>query len=256
MASNMQAVAKRMGKNVRRILIGLLLTGWTAGWGMVSLVGWAASSPAILYAGVSMMAAGLLGSGAAYTVGRRRLQAQARTSLIARAELEQLQLSDGMEARLHLFDDAWLQLESALSDPSLPHADRSAEVTAELNRAQGELFQIAQRQAVVAKELAQLGLYASSDLVEASKGDKRAELERLDAGAEELVKETRALASTAEQVRALASGRSSEAAGRLKDAVSQFNLTLSAYKEVEAETKALQDGVRRAAAKAQQSQQT
>ncbi|MEO1338668.1 MAG: hypothetical protein AAFV29_23695, partial [Myxococcota bacterium] len=47
--------------------------------------------------------------------------------------------------------------------------------------------------------------------------------------------ETRALATAANEVRLLASGQGKEATERLKSAVSQFNLTLSAYREVEDE---------------------
>ncbi len=234
MANNLQALTQRVGRNVRRIVTALLVAGWTAGWGMVTLVGWAASSSSIFYAGVSMMAAGLLGYGTSYAVGRRRLSARAETSLIARAELEQLTISDSMAARLHLFDDAMLQLQPALNDPSLPHADQSVELLAKVSSAQDELFTLARRHATLLQELQNLALYSSSDLLEQSRGDKQAELTRVEEDAEALVRETRKLATTAEQVRTIASSRATEATERLKDAVSQFDLTLSAYREVDA----------------------
>lgn len=235
MATNLSTLAQRMGRNLRRIVTVVLLGGWTAGWGMVALVGWAAYSPTIMNAGLTMIAAGLLGYGGAYVIGRRRLKALAEHSLSARAELNALSLSGGMAARLHLFDDAWIQLQTALSDPSLPHADRSAEVTAELSEAQTQLFKMVERHSALEQEINGLDRYAPSELIETTREQKRAERERLERDAEALVRETRTLATTADEVRALASVRSEATTERLKDAVKQFNLTLAAYREVEDE---------------------
>lgn len=211
------------------------------------MVGWAANSAGILNAGLFMIASGWLGFGASTLIGRRRLRARAESSLIARAELRRLELTDGMAARLHLFDDAWSKLQASLTDPSLPGAEVSAQVAA----VQDELFRLAERHATVSRELSQLGLYSASDMIETTRQDKRAELARLEAEAEELVRETRALAATADQVRALASGRATEATDALKDAVSQFNLTLAAYREVEAHTRAKTSAARASQAQSQ-----
>ena len=255
MATKLPVVAQKLGRNIRRIVAGLLLTGWTAGWGLVTVVGWAASSGGIFYTGLTMMAAGLLGAGTSYAVSRRRLQARAQTSLIARADLKQLALEDSMATRLHVFDDAWQTMQPSLNDPSLPHADRSAEVIAELSAAQDQLFALAERHSALRRELGQLSLYGASDLVETSRSAKQAELTRVEGEAEALVGETQKLAATAEQVRALSAGRAGEATERLKEAVSQFDITLSAYREVEG---ALQDPSEKAkalAAKAQRQSQ-
>ena len=232
-AQNVQSMTKRVGRNVRRVVVGLLLSGWTAGWGLVSVVGWAADISLLLYGGLTMVAGGMLGVGGAYMAGQRRLKGRAQTSLIARADLHQLMLTDGMATRLHLFDDAWVKLQASLDDPSLPHADRSAEVTAEIEDAQGTLFELARRHAVIRQELKQLGRYASSDLLEATRGEKQAELDRIEADADSLVRETKTLAQTADQVRALATGGTTETTTRLRDAVAQFNHTLAAYREIE-----------------------
>ena len=234
MATDAKALARKAGKNIRRIAIAGFLASWTTGWGLISLVGWAARSPAILYTGFGMLAGGWAISTLVWAASRRRLHARAQRSLIARADLRGVALTDGMSARLHVFDDAYQQLQSALNDPSLPHADRSAEVTAELTGAQDELYRLVERYAVVKQEMGELGQYASTELVLQTRDEKQVELTRIDHEAEELVKQTRALAATAEQVRALASSRSSETSERLKAAIDQFNLTLAAYREVEA----------------------
>ena len=243
-SNNLQTTAQQVGRNLRSVVTALLLTGWTAGWGMVALVGWAASSAGIMYAGLTMIGAGLVGFFGGRTIARRRLQARAQASLIARAELHRLALNDSMAARLHLFDDAWIQLQASLDDPSLPHADRSAEVAAELAGAQDELFQLVTRYVATQNEIQALRRYSPSELIAQSRQEKQDELTRIEDAADALVKETKTLASTAAQVRALASGRTGETAERLKEAVNQFNLTLSAYREVEGELAA---GPRRAA---------
>ena len=225
--------AKQAGRKLRRLVFAGLLSAWTAGWGLISIVGWAARSPIILYTGFGMVGAGLAVSAVAWGVGRRRRQARARRSLSARADMDGLALTEGMSARLHVFDDAFHQLQNALDDPGLPHADRSVEVTAELTEAQGALYRLAERSSAVRREIGQLGRHASTDLVRQTRDDKQAELTRLDREAEELVKQTRVLAATAEQVRELASARSATTTERLREAVDQFNLTLSAYREVE-----------------------
>lgn len=227
------AYAKKAGRSLRRLAIAGLLVAWTGGWGLVSIVGWAARSPAILYAGLGMLAVGLSVSVVGWAAGRHRQRARARRSLSARADLDQLMLTEGMSARLHVFDDAYRQLEDALNDPNVPHADRGAEVTAGLTEAQEELYRLVERHAGVKQEMGELGQYASTELVRQTRDDKQAELTRLDREAEEIVKQTRALAATAEQVRGLASARSAATADRLREAVDQFNLTLSAYREVE-----------------------
>ncbi|MEM7679286.1 MAG: hypothetical protein AAF449_25205, partial [Myxococcota bacterium] len=119
--------------------------------------------------------------------------------------------------------------------PQAPHAESAPGVRAELNEAQAQLYVMAERQAALAQELSELGAYASSELVQSSRRDKQAEMARLDEESESLVKETRALASAANEVSLLASGQNKEATERLKSAVSQFNLTLAAYREVEDE---------------------
>lgn len=233
MATDVKALAHRTGRRIRRILFAGLVTAWTAGWSLVTVVGWAARSPTILYAGLGMLVGGLAVSGLTWMAARQRLRTRAKQSLIARADLKRLALPDVMSARLHVFDDAFKQVQASLDDPSLPHADRSAEVTAELGDAQDQLYQLAERYATIKREMGHLGQFGSTELVEQTRNDKQVELTRIDREAEELVKQTRRLATTAEQVRALASSRTAETAERLKHAVEQFDLTLAAYREVE-----------------------
>ena len=253
--ANTNALVRRFGRNLRWILTSVLLAGWTAGWGLVALVGWAAYSPGTVNFALVMMATGVLGYGGSYAIGRSRLKARAENSLISRAELADLSLSDNMAARLHLFDDAWLKMQPLLDDPQLPFAERSPEVFAELREAQSQLFQLAERETMLKREIGQLDLYTSTDLVEASRSDKRAQLDRVGEQSETLVKETRELAATAEQVQAIASTTTTDTAGRLKEAVSQFNLTLAAYREVEDEiaARALPAPQEQAAVRAQRS---
>ncbi len=240
MAKDLEKIKRRVTKGLWGALSLMLLAGWTAWWGMVAFIGflvpdsWVASSDFFGFLGLFFVAGGFTTYFGSSFLARSRLRARAATSLTARAELDRLSLTDGMAANFHVFDDAWQQLQAVLDDPSLPQADRSAEVTAQLSAARDQLYGLARRHDEARKEIHQLRLYSQTPLIEASREEKSTELTRLEVEAEAIVVETRKLAATAEQVRQLTGDRSAETTASLKDAVSQFNLTLAAYREVEA----------------------
>src|SRR5262249_34112137 len=105
--------------SLKTIILAMLLGGWTIGWGVILLIGWATSSAAVMGTSFAAIALSAFATGGwRYTVVRRR-RLLARRSLKARLQLRGIRLAGEIAALVELFDLVSRDVEAGLARPEL-----------------------------------------------------------------------------------------------------------------------------------------
>jgi hypothetical protein len=220
---------------VGRFVKGLLFAGWLLGWGAVAAIGWAASIQWMLGAGIGIAGASVLGLIGQRAARKSRLQRLAKTSLVAKAELEGLRLDRETSSVLGLFDLAYQSAMDRLADPEVLRADLGIDVMSNLDRARDHLYKLTSVEVKLRLDLRQMTALASSSSVASAADELRAQIAEIDREANSIAGDAQKLSARVTEVhRLIGSGqKTEETRGRLQDALRELDVTASAYKEID-----------------------
>jgi hypothetical protein len=220
-------------RGLKRLIVAILLAGWTLGWGVVALIGWATSSAAVL--GTSLGAIGLsvlAGGGWRYAVVRQR-RALAKRSLKARLDLRGVTLSGEIGALIDLFDLASRDVDVALLDPGFGRALQDS-VRATLERARAQLEQLAGEWVSTDADLRKLKAMPSIDPVQARASAALERMKQLEGSAEKIVEDAHRVSKRMGEVRGLiGAGAEDGRRAPLEEAIAELEATASAYREMQ-----------------------
>ena len=225
----------RTGANkLRKVLIGLFLTGWTGAWGTLALLGWVARKLRHTWRLPGRpWTDSLVGSVGALQLSRRAQRKLAERSLVARAELEGLSLGGDTRAMVERFDPNLQDVERALASPGFDRSlDRS--VSTALTKARVDMFELVKSRSLVAADLQRMKSLRSIDAVSDATSMAETKLRDIDDRARKVLLDAQKISQRVTEVdRLIGAGSAADQQGQLQDAIAQLEDVAKAYREID-----------------------
>lgn len=242
----LDVTARGIASGARKLVLTLLLLGWSGFWAVLTLIGWIFSLPALLTTGGAVLSATFVGVLVTRAVRRRRLAERAESELIARAELDRLALDRPLGAILGDFDVSYRRARQMLETSEMIDEGLAVEAGVDLERVREHLYDVARRSAATRADLRSLERARSkSDTV----AELRRELAERHAEAEQIAKDCFQLSKRLTEIRAMGVGQNDASTGRaLEQVIQELDRTSAAYREIEAAETEVQRRVRQARA--------
>jgi hypothetical protein len=223
----------RAAKNgLKTIVLAMLLGGWTIGWGLVLLIGWATGSALALGMSFGALALGsFAGFGWRYAIVRQR-RLLAKESLRARLRLRRVAVAGDLLPLVDLFDLVFRDVNEALARPELGRALADS-VRATFDEASRQLEELAGTWAATDEDIRKLSAMPNLETVEARLAmakDKRKTLER---SAQKIVEDAHRVSKQMTEVQGLiGAGPDDRDKTPLEEALTTLESTARAYREL------------------------
>jgi hypothetical protein len=227
-------VAAETMPKVRRWLKFFLLMGWSFAWLALLVVGALLGYAPLVAVPAGIVAVTWLGAGVVHWRGRRRLRLLAEQSLLARAQLEGVNVGRRMAGALTAFDLQHRRVQELLKQPGLGGLEAALRIEADVSTARDLVFDLAKAEARLLKEFASLRGSRSVPSVEASRKELKAEIDATTAKADKVAGDVQRLAERLGNLRSLSGSADTAARERsLEDVLEDLDRTASAYREID-----------------------
>jgi hypothetical protein len=219
-------------RGLKKLIILTLFAGWTAGWGIILLIGWATESALAL--GVSLGAIGLgalAGGGWRFAVvrARRRL---ARRSLEVRLQLAGIAVTGNMRSMIELFDLVSRDISETLARPAL-RSSLGASLEASLDKTRGQIEALARAHVATTEDIRQLSAMPALDPVAARLSLAQTKAEELETSVQRIVEDVHRVSKKLSEVQGLlGSGAELGEQAPLEQAIADLEQTAQAYREM------------------------